>query len=74
MNRPSIVIADEPTGNLDSTRGAEVMDELARLNQAEGITLIVITHDSNVARRATRVLTLVDGRVTETAGDRAVTQ
>jgi predicted ABC-type transport system involved in lysophospholipase L1 biosynthesis ATPase subunit len=44
------------------------------LNREEGITLIVITHDPNVARRATRVLTLIDGRVTETAGDRAVAQ
>ena len=74
VNRPSIVIADEPTGNLDSSKGAEVMDELTRLNAEEGITLIVITHDPNVARRARRVLTIIDGRITETAGDRAVTQ
>ena len=68
VNNPSVVIADEPTGNLDSTRGAEVMLELARLNKEEGITLMIITHDQHVADFANRVLTLVDGRMTELAG------
>ena len=71
VNNPSIVIADEPTGNLDSARGAEVMDELARLNAEEGITLIIITHDPNVAYRAQRVLTIIDGKITETNGEGA---
>lgn len=70
VNHPSVVIADEPTGNLDSARGAEVMDELVRLNREEGITLIVITHDTRVAERATRVLTIMDGRLSERAGGR----
>lgn len=70
VNNPSVVIADEPTGNLDSARGAEVMAELARLNREEGITLIVITHDSNVAKQAKRVLTIKDGKLTESAGQR----
>jgi putative ABC transport system ATP-binding protein len=65
VNSPSIVIADEPTGNLDSSRGAEVLDDLVRLNLEDGITLIVITHDSNIANRATRVLTIRDGKLTE---------
>ncbi len=70
VNNPSVVIADEPTGNLDSARGVEVMEELARLNREDGITLIVITHDTGVAERATRVLTIVDGKVTERVGGR----
>lgn len=70
VNNPKIVIADEPTGNLDTTRGAEVMAELTRLNREEGITLIVITHDDKVANQAKRVLTIVDGKVSEKAGQR----
>lgn len=70
VNDPSVVIADEPTGNLDSARGAEVMAELARLNREEGITLIVITHDQNVAKQAKRVLTIMDGKLTERSGQR----
>lgn len=69
VNSPKVVIADEPTGNLDSQRGAGVMDELARLNREEGITLIVITHDPNIAKRAKRVLNIVDGRITEVRGE-----
>lgn len=67
VNEPSLVIADEPTGNLDSNRGTDVMNELERLNR-EGVTLIIITHDQNVAARAKRVLTIRDGRITETRG------
>jgi putative ABC transport system ATP-binding protein len=70
VNNPSIVIADEPTGNLDSTRGAEVMDELERLQRRDGITLIVITHDPSIAGRAGRVLVIRDGKVAEMAGVR----
>ena len=70
VNNPSVVIADEPTGNLDSARGVEVMEELARLNREDGITLIVITHDTGVAERATRVLTIIDGKVSERVGAR----
>lgn len=70
VNDPAVVIADEPTGNLDSARGAEVMAELARLNREEGITLIVITHDPNIAHQAKRVLVIKDGKLTESAGQR----
>lgn len=69
VNEPSVVIADEPTGNLDSQRGAAVMDELARLNREDGITLVIITHDPNIARRAKRVLNIVDGKVSEMRGE-----
>lgn len=69
VNDPAMVIADEPTGNLDSTRGADVMDELTRLNR-EGMTLIIITHDPNVAARAGRILEIKDGKISEKAGQR----
>jgi putative ABC transport system ATP-binding protein len=60
--RPKILLADEPTGNLDTGSGRQVLDHLARLN-AGGLTLVVVTHDPNVARRAGRVVVLADGRV-----------
>jgi ABC-type lipoprotein export system ATPase subunit len=69
VNEPSLIIADEPTGNLDSSRGADVMKELERLN-GEGITLLVITHDPTVAARAKRVIEIKDGKITEKAGAR----
>ena len=61
----SILIADEPTGNLDSHRGKEVMDNLRALNQRLGVTLLVITHDAAIAGSAPRVLDILDGRVTD---------
>lgn len=70
VNDPRVVIADEPTGNLDSARGADVMAELTRLHREQGITLIIITHDTSVANQAQRVLTIRDGKLTETAGTR----
>lgn len=62
-NNPQIIIADEPTGNLDSKKGEEIVDLLKALNQKVGITLIVITHDSSVAKQAKKVLTIKDGRI-----------
>ena len=67
VNDPTLIIADEPTGNLDSSRGADVMAELERLNR-EGITLIVITHDDNVAARAKRIIEIKDGKISEKRG------
>ena len=64
-NDPAILIADEPTGNLDSHRGKEVMDNLRALNQRLGVTLLVITHDAAIAGSAPRVLDILDGRVTD---------
>ncbi|HXW83117.1 MAG TPA: ABC transporter permease, partial [Candidatus Binataceae bacterium] len=63
INRPSIVLADEPTGNLDSTSSAEVMDIITRLNRQQGITIILVTHDPDVAAYADRVVTFRDGQV-----------
>ena len=70
VNDPRIVIADEPTGNLDSSRGAAVMEELKRLNKQEGMTLLVITHDPKVAAMADRVITIVDGKLTDSGAAR----
>lgn len=59
---PKLLLADEPTGNLDTGSGQQVMELLELLNR-QGLTLLVVTHDPNVARRATRVLMLADGRI-----------
>ena len=63
VNDPAIVLADEPTGNLDSRSGEEIMDLLLELNQEKGVTLILVTHDPGVANRAQRIVHLLDGRV-----------
>jgi putative ABC transport system ATP-binding protein len=62
---PSILLADEPTGNLDSRSGAEVLDLLVKLNTERGKTLIVVTHDPNIAARMHRVVRLRDGVIEE---------
>ena len=61
VNRPSILLADEPTGNLDSTNSAEIMDVLTKLNREQALTVIVVTHDPDVAAYADRVVTFRDG-------------
>jgi putative ABC transport system ATP-binding protein len=61
--RPPIVLADEPTGNLDTTNGQHILDLLLQLNRAEGTTLVLVTHDPALARHATRIITLRDGLV-----------
>ncbi|WP_245536463.1 ABC transporter ATP-binding protein [Terriglobus saanensis] len=63
MMRPPIVLADEPTGNLDTVNGAQVMRLLETLNRAEGTTLVLVTHDPVVAEHARRVITLRDGAI-----------
>src|SRR3989304_1205379 len=62
VNRPKIILADEPTGNLDTKSGTQILDLLDRLND-EGLTLVVVTHDPNVARRADRAILMVDGAI-----------
>jgi putative ABC transport system ATP-binding protein len=64
VGNPRIILADEPTGNLDTANGARIMDLLSNLNKDQGITLIVATHDAELARRAHRVITLRDGLIT----------
>ena len=63
MNAPAIVLADEPTGNLDSKNSAEIMQLLRRSNRELGQTLIVITHDEDIALMADRVIAIEDGRI-----------
>jgi putative ABC transport system ATP-binding protein len=63
VNDPAIVLADEPTGNLDSQSGQDVMVLLQELNERQGTTIIVVTHDPAVARSTKRVITLRDGRI-----------
>jgi len=64
VNRPSFLMADEPTGNLDSGTSADILALLEELNVSENLTIVLITHDSEVAVRAKRRLTLLDGRFT----------
>lgn len=63
INAPSVLLADEPTGALDSKTGAEVLDLFESLQRDKGITLIVVTHDNNVAARAHRVISIRDGQL-----------
>lgn len=65
INRPRLLLADEPTGNLDSATAATVLDLLMGLNREEGITLVVVTHNEPLAATAHRRLTLKDGRLTD---------
>ncbi|MEO1711709.1 MAG: ABC transporter ATP-binding protein [Bacteroidota bacterium] len=61
VGRPDILLADEPTGNLDSVMGNEIMDILLRLNQEEGTTIVMVTHDESMARKTHRLVRLFDG-------------
>jgi putative ABC transport system ATP-binding protein len=64
---PRVVLADEPTGNLDSTTGGEIIDLLANMAAVHGATVIVATHDTGLAERAPRRISMRDGRVAASA-------
>ena len=64
MNSPAVVLADEPTGNLDSKNSQEIVELLKLSNVQYGQTLIVITHDESIALQADRIITIEDGRIT----------
>ncbi len=63
INEPRIIFADEPTGNLDSATGQKIEDLLFKLNKKKGITLIVVTHDKDLAKRCTREVHIKDGKI-----------
>ena len=63
VNRPSIVLADEPTGNLDSRTSVEIMDIFQKLNEGQGITVVLVTHEQDIAQYAKRILEFRDGRM-----------
>lgn len=63
INNPSIILADEPTGNLDSKNSKEIMELLKKSNKQYHQTLIMITHDSNIAKEADRIITIEDGKM-----------
>ena len=63
MNSPAVVLADEPTGNLDSRNSQEIMELLKLSNRRYGQTLIVITHDESIALQAHRIITMEDGKI-----------
>jgi putative ABC transport system ATP-binding protein len=67
VNDPAIILADEPTGNLDTTSGEEIMQLLLKLNKERGTTLIIVTHDPEVAARTQRIIHIRDGCIEETA-------
>ena len=75
INQPSLLLADEPTGNLDTRNSNEIMQTLSSLNREQGVTIIVVTHEPDIAAFADRVLTMRDGQiisdVKNTARDRA---
>lgn len=63
VNEPSIIFADEPTGNLDSTTGEKIIKLLFSLNKRLGVTLLIVTHDHEIAKKCDRHITLKDGRI-----------
>jgi putative ABC transport system ATP-binding protein len=65
-NNPKIILADEPTGNLDTKTGEKIMELLLRLNREEDKTLVVVTHDPRIANNADRVIAMQDGRIQKT--------
>ncbi|HJP59575.1 MAG TPA: ATP-binding cassette domain-containing protein, partial [Gemmatimonadaceae bacterium] len=67
-NSPKILFADEPTGNLDHATGQRIFDLLHHLNSDEGSTIVLVTHDSTLASRASRMIRLLDGVVVEDTG------
>lgn len=68
-NNPPLLLADEPTGNLDTESGAIVMNALHTIRREAGTTVVIVTHDVELAAQTDRTLTLIDGRITESTGE-----
>jgi ABC-type lipoprotein export system ATPase subunit len=66
MLNPTLILADEPTGNLDGRAGAEIFHLMRRLNREQGKTFLIVTHDSRIARQMERIVFLKDGRLSPT--------
>jgi macrolide transport system ATP-binding/permease protein len=74
VNRPRLLLADEPTGNLDTTTSLEIMRIIEQLNREQGITVVLVTHEPEIAAYADRVLTFRDGVIIDdVAQDRSLT-
>ena len=69
VNRPGLLLADEPTGNLDAATGGQVMDHLFARSRASGATLVLITHEARLAALCDRTVRMVDGRIEAHDGD-----
>ena len=65
VHNPAVILADEATGNLDTKTSDEVLDLLLKLNKERGVTMVLVTHDADVAARCSRILVMRDGRITE---------
>ncbi|MDP1680169.1 MAG: ABC transporter ATP-binding protein [Burkholderiales bacterium] len=65
INQPRLILADEPTGNLDTHTSREIMDIFAKLNREKGITIVLVTHENDIAHYAKRLIRIVDGQVVE---------
>ena len=63
ITEPKLLLADEPTGNLDSENGAEVLDTLLHLNREQDLTIVMVTHDDNIAKKADNIIKMVNGKV-----------
>ena len=63
VHNPSVILGDEPTGNLDSQTSQEVMDVLFSINKQHGTTMLIVTHDPKIASRCDRVLKMADGKI-----------
>lgn len=65
MNSPAVILADEPTGNLDRKNSQEIIELLKKSNRMYNQTIIIITHDENIALQADRIITIEDGKIKE---------
>jgi putative ABC transport system ATP-binding protein len=63
VTEPSLLLADEPTGNLDTKTSVEIMDLMTRLNREQGITIVMVTHEPDIAAYAQRLLRFIDGKL-----------
>ena len=63
IHEPKLILADEPTGNLDSKTGEEIINLLLRLNKEKGVTLVIVTHEPEIAKKADRTVIIRDGRI-----------